>query len=170
MVDSDTDGIPDGLEVRWGFDPLVRSDPTADSDGDGVTDFAELIANTDPHFADSNLAGLTVNFTERPQNNGTVCYDFTASGLPMLDTPFSSGSVPPGVNLFKFWFAEAPEAVSEDFGVWKAACTFARLDLTQSPPILVPPNLQSTLFASDFLPPTSVLATTSCSGAAALTP
>ncbi|MFT3712618.1 MAG: VWA domain-containing protein [Archangium sp.] len=169
LVDTDRDGIPDGLEVRWGLDPKVRIDTAADSDGDGVTDVAELAAATDPHFADSVLSGITSVLSERTQSNGTTCYDFTVSGLPMLATAAATG-VAPGVNQFKFWFAEAPELVDEDVGTWRAACTFARLDVSQSPAILVPPNLQMTLFESDFKTPQTALMSTSCTGAAALTP
>lgn len=153
FADDDRDGLPDGLEVRWGLDPTVPIDPTVDSDGDGVTDFAEVLQATDPHFADAALRGISVTSTTRTQPNGSNCYDFRVTGLPMVNVPAATGPVPPGVNLFKLWFAEAPELAPESPGVWSAACIFARRDLSQSTPILVPANLEGTLFPTDFVPP-----------------
>ena len=56
VVDSDGDGVPDGLEVQ-----LHRTDPRrVDSDADGLTDGAELSEyRTDPNLRDTDLDGLT---------------------------------------------------------------------------------------------------------------
>ncbi|HEX4954150.1 MAG TPA: carboxypeptidase regulatory-like domain-containing protein [Thermoanaerobaculia bacterium] len=55
--DSDDDGIPDGLEVRFGYDPLAVNE-VADFDGDGLGDAAEVLAGTDPARQDTDSDGL----------------------------------------------------------------------------------------------------------------
>jgi len=45
--DSDGDGIPDGIEVDLALDPL-RDDTHDDSDGDGWSDFDEILRGTSP--------------------------------------------------------------------------------------------------------------------------
>jgi hypothetical protein len=46
-ADTDGDAMNDGVEVQWGFDPLV-ADASADRDGDGFSNLAELTAGTSP--------------------------------------------------------------------------------------------------------------------------
>ncbi|MCP3876457.1 MAG: hypothetical protein GY699_25360 [Desulfobacteraceae bacterium] len=52
MVDSDNDGIPDSWEVanseKYGFDPL-QSDSSKDTDGDGISDFDEILRGFNPN-------------------------------------------------------------------------------------------------------------------------
>ena len=58
--DTDDGGIDDGVEVRYGSDPLDRSDDREiDSDGDGLTDLEEKRYYTDPFKIDSDNDGLT---------------------------------------------------------------------------------------------------------------
>ena len=58
-ADSDTDGLPDGWENNFGFDPLDDStDTTSDEDGDGLTILQEAIAGTDPYNKDSDSDGV----------------------------------------------------------------------------------------------------------------
>lgn len=173
LPDTDRDGLPDGLEVRWGLDPRVRLEPLSDVDGDGVADLDEVLRGSDPRAADAAFPGISIASVEGAiGSDGRRCYDFTVSNLPMLDTPFHPGPIPPGVNLFKLWFAEAPRDVPEDVGTWSAACFFARRDLTQTPPILVPAGLSQSVSTTNFvgLPLTAEGRTDTCSGTEALTP
>ena len=131
LVDSDGDGIPDGLEAQYGLDPLA-SNNGVDTDNDGVSDLEEIKAGTDPTRPDKNLYDLTaVQYTSKAeiQPDGSVCYDYVVSNLELVTPPNGVGAAQAGYNLFKVWFAEAPEsAVSSDYGVWKAACAWAQYD------------------------------------------
>ena len=63
------------------------------------------------------------------QPDGSVCYDYVVSNLELVTPPSGVGANQAGYNLFKIWFAEAPEsAVSSDYGVWRAACAWAQYD------------------------------------------
>jgi hypothetical protein len=58
--DTDGDGLRDGFEVRYGFNPLDPGDGlNADADGDGLTNVDEQDVGTDPHRDDTDVDGLT---------------------------------------------------------------------------------------------------------------
>ncbi len=128
LVDSDGDGIPDGIEVRYGLDPLT-SNNGKDTDSDGISDLEEIRAGTDPSTPDRSLydsSAVQYTFVANPQTDNSVCYDYSVSGLELVTPPNSVGTTE-GYNLFKVWFAEAPEsAVASDYGVWKVACAWAQ--------------------------------------------
>jgi hypothetical protein len=128
ITDSDADGIPDGLEVRYGFDPLTHDDfAHQDTDGDGISDLDEFRANTDPTVADSQLYATdgyqyAIKATTQPDNS--VCYDVTISNLKLFEVPSQNGF--DGFNLFKIWFDQAPQSILDsDYGVWNVACAWA---------------------------------------------
>jgi hypothetical protein len=52
--DTDGDGVPDGVELKYGFDPHQ-----ADADGDGLNDALELRYGTNPKLADSDRDGIS---------------------------------------------------------------------------------------------------------------
>lgn len=130
IVDSDGDGMPDAIEARYGLDPRTPNVAGIDTDGDGIPDAEELRAGSDPTRRDNDFYErygyqYSVTVTDK-LDNGSTCYDFTISNLQMVTPPNRSG-VQQGYNLFKVWFAEAPESgVATDYGVWRAACAWSQ--------------------------------------------
>ena len=57
-ADTDNDGVPDGVEVDWGTDPLVE-DGTEDPDADGLDNRGEYDNGTDPFSPDTDGDGIT---------------------------------------------------------------------------------------------------------------
>ena len=53
--DDDNDGMTDVWEIAYGLDPLL-DDSEFDTDGDGLTNLAEFLADTNPTAAPSNIA------------------------------------------------------------------------------------------------------------------
>ncbi len=51
--DTDSDGMPDGWEVSFGFNPLT-DDAASDPDGDGLTNIGEYLASTNPNVSDTD--------------------------------------------------------------------------------------------------------------------
>ncbi len=129
LVDSDGDGMPDGLEVRYGLDPLKPNAGQLDTDGDGVDDATELELGSSPVRADGAFREKNAfNYALKadPQSDGRICYDFTVSNVQLVTPPAKAG-LREGFNLFKLWFAEAPESgVATDYGVWHTACAWAQ--------------------------------------------
>jgi hypothetical protein len=55
LGDADGDGIPDDWETRYGLNPASGADRNLDRDGDGVSNYLEYLAGTDPTERQSNL-------------------------------------------------------------------------------------------------------------------
>ncbi|XXF79363.1 VWA domain-containing protein [Myxococcaceae bacterium GXIMD 01537] len=129
IVDSDGDGVPDGLESRWGLDPLKSHPAGIDTDGDGVPDATELFAGSDPTRRDRAFFesfGYQYEVQAQPQADESICYDFSVSNLQLVTPPDRAGRQQ-GYNLFKVWFGSAPESgVATDYGIWRTACAWAQ--------------------------------------------
>jgi hypothetical protein len=54
-LDTDTDGLPDSWEVRFGFDPRAAGEAVGDADGDGFVNLDEYRAGTSPRDPLSRL-------------------------------------------------------------------------------------------------------------------
>ncbi len=154
LVDSDGDGIPDGIEVRYGLDPRAPNVAGIDTDGDGIPDDDELKADSNPTKRDKDFYErfgyqYEVEIAEK-RADGSTCYNFRVSNLQMVTPPNLAGRLE-GYNLFKVWFAESPESgVATDYGVWRAACAWTQY----APPNLrVPAGSEMILRNSDFHDP-----------------
>ncbi len=157
LVDSDGDGIPDGLEARYGLDPRTPAQPGVDTDGDGIPDLLELRAGSDPTRQDRafhDRFGYRYEVRAETQDDGSVCYDFTVSNLRLVTPPSRAGQRQ-GYNLFKLWFGEAPQSgVASDYGVWRTACAWTQYD---PPSIRNPPGAELTLTDESFVAPQNLI-------------
>ena len=157
IVDSDSDGLPDGIEVRYGLDPLT-SNVGRDTDNDGISDIDEIRGGTDPSTPDRALydsSAMQYSFVATVQADNSVCYDYSVSNITLV-TPPNNVSTVEGFNLFKIWFDEAPEsAVATDYGVWKTACAWAQYapSLGGSTGVRVPAGPSLTVNDNNFYPP-----------------
>lgn len=129
LMDSDADGVPDGLEVTYGLDPAKRENPLADSDGDGTPDLDEIRAHTDPHVADVELAAeesYRYEIQAREVDGGITCYDYAVSNIRLV-TPQAADGTQHGYNHIRVYFDQAPKAnVTGDYGEWRVACATAQ--------------------------------------------
>lgn len=62
LADSDGDGLLDGFEVAYGFDPRAAGEAALDSDGDGLNNLAEQTLGTDPRAEDTDGGGDSDGF------------------------------------------------------------------------------------------------------------
>jgi hypothetical protein len=158
LVDADADGVPNGVEVRYGLDP-IKAQKDLDTDGDTVPDVDEIRLGSHPTRRDREFReknGLQYALAQTIQNDDSVCYDFSVSNLQLVTPPIRAGFSRQGFNLFKVWFGEAPEAsVASDYGTWKAACVWAQYD---PPSVRVPagPEAQP-LTNSNFVVPGNLI-------------
>jgi hypothetical protein len=60
-VDSDNDGLPDDWEQQY-FGSTTGTSATADTDGDGMSNYAEFVTGTNPINATDHLSPATVNY------------------------------------------------------------------------------------------------------------
>ncbi len=152
-VDSDGDGIPDGMEVRWGLNPMKSDAAEIDTDGDGISDWLELRGGSNPTRRDRDLfdrLGYQYETTSEVRADGRVCYNFAVANLQLVTPPSSAGTTQ-GYNLFKVYFAEAPESgVASDYGEWRTACAWAQFD---PPSLRVPIGPELTIRENNFLQP-----------------
>ena len=58
FLDSDSDGIPDCVEIAAGMNPNDASDASGDADNDGLTNLQEFQSGTNPGKADSDDDGI----------------------------------------------------------------------------------------------------------------
>jgi hypothetical protein len=71
-LDTDGDSLPDWWEIANGldpFDPSGNNGGSGDADSDGLTNWNEYLAGTNPHVADSDHDGLT-DKNEDPDGDG----------------------------------------------------------------------------------------------------
>jgi len=75
-VDSDGDGMPDGWEIFYHFDP-EQDDASADYDHDGMSNWEEFLAGTDPTNPNDGLRLMPV-FSNSPVGAPQVQLQFSA--------------------------------------------------------------------------------------------
>ena len=76
--DDDGDAIPTAWEMRHGLFPFASNAPTANADGDWMTDFEEYLADTDPTNPASFFPAIT--WSNRPAAGASVDVGRTSTG------------------------------------------------------------------------------------------
>jgi hypothetical protein len=89
LPDTDRDGLPDAMELAMGYPTNNAADGGWDSDGDGMSNAAEVAAGTDPT---SKLSVLKLVFpTTNAVANGQVQFYFTAMSNKTYSVEYRSG-------------------------------------------------------------------------------
>ena len=111
LSDSDSDGIIDIDETRFGTDPRVATRTTLDSDLDGASDLQEVTVGTDPFAGgDAAYAYAYTRFDPLPVDPnlpGTTCYAFEIDNVQLAQTQATS-SFAAGDNLVCLMMVEQP--------------------------------------------------------------
>jgi hypothetical protein len=89
-LDSDSDSMPDVVELRFGSSPLVD-----DTDNDGLTDVQELAAVTDPTAPDSDGNGIT-DFNDDTDQDGSANGDEFTAGTNLIEPDTDSDGLADG--------------------------------------------------------------------------
>ncbi|MBK8203358.1 MAG: hypothetical protein IPK68_13880 [Bdellovibrionales bacterium] len=86
MPDSDHDGVPDGIEIRFGTNPLDPMDVIADFDQDGLTALQEIKTNLPIRLTnDGRIAEKGYAYKVKTFDNGSQdCYDIQISNIPVM--------------------------------------------------------------------------------------
>ncbi len=110
--DTDFDGIPDDLEVRFGLNPNDSADAFGDIDGDGVVNSEEVRLNTSVNIyntkgINSLIYKYNVNLQRVGEFNGVIhrCFDIDIDNMSLFDV--SNG------NLIRFNIIERVPLISE---------------------------------------------------------
>ncbi len=110
-ADSDGDGIPDGLEVRFGLDPRL-AEGNRDDDFDGLPNADEVVRGLDPQLPDADRrerAGVRYELINLGDtDDGRTCYRSIARGVHLAQTAPRFVGGRSGFNDVLYWVAEAP--------------------------------------------------------------
>lgn len=122
--DSDFDGIPDGLEVRYGLNPLDPLDASTDFDGDGATALAEIKRGTPWQTTDEQtIRSQAIAYAVMPaENKNPSCYDLSVTNVPIMET--TNG------NLMRFYVNEFKQIQGQE-----------EVDKIMTATILMPSNI-----------------------------
>lgn len=119
FVDSDADGTPDQVELRYLTNP-VNNDSKADLDFDGARNAEEIRGHSDPIVNDASDRSSIAYRYEVVQTglteDGRSCYDFKIENVTLAET------VDGGKNRVLIYVDQAPFDDPTDFGTFRVAC------------------------------------------------
>jgi len=152
LHDTDRDRFPDGVEFYGGTSPVTPEDITQDADTDGVRNGEEILFHWDPLGKEPpqnqparywyQIRGLG----ETP--DGRTCYDFDIRDIQLVVTRGASDEER-GVNKTILYFVEGPPDDPKDYGVLRTACVRAKFT---SEFLKVPADGKVTLCEQHFKP------------------
>ncbi len=128
-TDSDADGLPDTLEVRFRTSP-VEADAESDLDFDLTPNGVEVTTATDP-LCDDSAFRSSIAYRYRLRKLGlfgaSTCYDFQVSNITLVPTlPNPSAEMPGnGWNRVLVYAGEVAFDDPETFAAYRVACVEA---------------------------------------------
>jgi len=126
-VTPDTDGdlLPDGVELRFGLDPLVK-DTQVDHDLDGCVSGLEVRTGTHPMIYEANalLDQVRTTLEEVEPRDGRTCYHYGLQDISLV--PALTEGADKGRNEVHLYAAEAPSGLSGGGARFHVACAEAR--------------------------------------------
>ncbi|MBA2665270.1 MAG: VWA domain-containing protein [Bradymonadaceae bacterium] len=152
-VDSDGDGYPDIVEIRFQTDP-VRNDAQDDLDLDGVPNGIEIQAATDPNCNDSRIRSQTAyryQLQQISQEGNKTCYEFGVSNITLVPTMSNPDAVYPGNNWNRvlLYAGEVPFDDPRASGRFRFACVMVNYNPDGS--YKNPPSGRVRLSEADFV-------------------
>jgi uncharacterized protein (DUF1800 family) len=97
-ADTDGDGMPDWWEILHKLRPDLASDASLDPDGDGLTNLQEFARNTDPHNPDTDGDGLS----DKVETNTGVYVSATNTGTNPLIADTDGDGLTDGDEVNKY--------------------------------------------------------------------
>ena len=154
-IDSDKDGVSDGLEMMLGTRPS-SPDLLSDDDRDGLANLDELRAHTDPNKPDiADLADKAQRTTLKSHGapvGGRACYDFRVENVHLAET-LAVDDGGPGVNRIVVSAAQVPFDAPESEPLYRLANVRAKLLGT----VREPADGEIRVAPEEFLPPQKIL-------------
>lgn len=151
--DTDADGIPDSVEVKFQSNP-AEADNLGDLDSDSTLNGVEILANTNPICEDTTVRSRVAyryNLEERGLFGAKTCYEFGVSNItlvPTLETP--DGDYPGnGWNRILFYAGEVAFDDPNAFALYRVACVMASYNPDGN--FKNPPSGQVNLTEADFV-------------------
>lgn len=106
LADTSMDGMTDGWELHFRFDPTVTKAATSDVDNDGLPDAQEFLAGTIPIIADSDGDGLNDGAEANIYSTNPLHYDSDQDGL--WDGEELNHWNTLGTNAWNTYYAQVP--------------------------------------------------------------
>ncbi len=153
IVDRTGTACRTALEARYGLDPLTLTRPASTRTGTGFPTTRSCARRATPRGGTGPSTSATATSTRCTPRCRPTAASATTSPSPTCSSSLRrrARACQQGYNLFKVWFAEAPESgVSTDYGVWRTACAWAQY---APPGVRVPLGPELTLEDGNFVSP-----------------